>query len=91
MEEVAEFNDFLLEIINQLEDEIQEIVNKVIESGIDSLSDDEKNRFEDEVESLYIEECPSCFQPISFSDMSFVIDNGKCSSCQDKWDKMESD
>ena len=70
---------------------MQEIVNQVIENGVGTLSYNQKERFEDEVESLYIEECPVCFQPISFSDMAFVIDNGKCSRCQNKWDKMESE
>ena len=91
MQEITEFNDFLSEIINQFEDEVQEIVNQVIENGIDSLSDNQKERFEDEVESLYIKECPVCSEPIYFSDMAFVIDNGKCSICQNKWDKMESE
>ena len=85
LEEINEFNTFLAEIIKMFDDDVQEIINKVIENGKDSLSDEEKEVFEDKVESEYIDTCPSCEQSVSFSNMAFVIENNRCASCQHNW------
>ena len=91
LEEMNEFNNFLAEIINMFDDDVQEIINKVIENGKDSLSDEEEEIFEDKIESEYIDSCPNCGEHVSFSDMSFVIDNNRCSSCDEKFNKMENE
>ncbi len=41
--------------------------------------------FDDNVESEYIDTCPSCEQSVSFSNMAFVIENNRCASCQHNW------
>jgi len=87
LEEINEFNTFLAEIINMFDDDVQEIINKVIESGKDNLSDEEEEIFEDEVESEYVDTCPNCGINISFIDMAFVIENNKCSRCQKDLDE----
>jgi glutaminyl-tRNA synthetase len=44
------------------------------------------------VKEQIVDACPHCLQPIfSFSDMVFIIDNGRCSTCQNNWDKNYSD
>jgi len=87
LEEINEFNTFLAEIIDMFDDDVQEIINKVIESGQDSLSDEEEEVFKDKVEGEYVDVCPSCAQYVSFSDMAFVIDNNRCSRCQKDLDE----
>ena len=84
LEEINEFNTFLGEIIDMFDDDVKEIINKVIESGQDSLSDEEEEVFEDKVESEYIDTCPNCGEHVSFSDMDFVIDDNMCSRCDAK-------
>jgi len=87
LEEINEFNTFLGEIIDMFDDDVKEIINKVIESGQDSLSDEEEEVFEDKVESEYVDVCPNCGEHVSFVDMAFVIDNNKCSLCQKDLDE----
>ena len=86
------FLDYLRTIIDNIDDSTTKGIGKLaLDRGVEILSDRQKYTLEQGISDYIIEECDYCGDQISFEDMPFAIDNGKCSACNHSWERIENE
>ena len=82
------FENYLKEIIDNIDDvNIRGIAKKAIDIGFDKLSKKQQFVLNQGISDYIMKECPNCGEQISYEDMAISIDNGRCSSCKNVWNK----
>lgn len=86
------FEEYLKQIIPNIDDtKIQGIAKLAADNGLDSLSSPQKHTLEKGISDFIMKECPNCGEEISYEDMAIAIENGHCSYCEHKWQKMQAE
>ncbi|QOP43706.1 hypothetical protein FJR45_06980 [Sulfurimonas sediminis] len=84
--------EHLEKIIENLDASLaKDIAKFAIDKGINTLSEKQKYVLEEGISDYLMYECPNCGEEISYEDMEISIDNGMCSYCSHKWDKMQKE
>ena len=85
------FEDYLKDIIDNIKDDVQGIAKLAIDKGFDNLSYKQQYVLKQGIEDEIMNECPDCGEQIGYEDMAIAIFNGRCSFCQNRWDKIQSE
>ncbi|MCW8894437.1 hypothetical protein [Sulfurimonas sp.] len=82
--------EYLESILDKIDDSAAKGIAKLaIDKGIDTLSEKQEYTLEEGISDFLMYECPNCEEPISYEDMEIDIYNGKCSYCNNRWEKMQ--
>lgn len=86
------YEDYLTQIVDNIDDQsVKGIARKAIDVGFKNLTDRQKHTLEEGISDFIMSECSYCGENINYEDMQFAIDNGKCSSCEHRWEKMQAE
>lgn len=84
--------EYLESILENIDDSAAKGIAKLaIDKGMDALSDKQEYVLEQGISDYLMYECPNCGESISYEDMQIAIDDGMCSYCGYKWDKMQKE
>ena len=82
------FEEYLQDILENIDDvKIQGIVKLAIDKGFNKLSEKQQFSLKNGVADYIMEECPNCETHIDYEDMGIAISNGRCSNCENDWNK----
>ena len=82
--------EYLESILDNIDDSVAKGIAKLaIDKGIDTLSEKQEYALEQGISDFLMYECPNCEESISYENMEIVIYNGKCSYCNNRWEKMQ--
>ena len=86
------FIDYLENIVKNIDDETTKGIAKLaVDRGIDSLSDKQKYVLEKGLSDYVMLECPDCGEQIEFDNMEIDMFNGRCSYCQNRYERIMSE
>lgn len=86
------FEDYLKQIIPNIDDvKVQGIAKLAAAHGFNNLTNAQKYTLETGISDFIMKDCPNCGEEISYEDMAIAIENGHCSYCEHKWQKMQSE
>lgn len=86
------FIDYLEGIVANIDDETTKGIAKLaIDKGIESLSEKQKYVLEKGLSDYVMLECPDCGDSIEFDNMEIDKYNGRCSYCQNRYEKIMSE
>ena len=84
--------EYLESILENIDDSaVKGIAKLAIAKGIDTLSEKQEDTLEQGISDYIMYECPNCEESISYADMAIDIYNGKCSYCNNRWEKMQKE
>ncbi len=88
LEEDISFEEYLNSIVENIDDtKVQGIIKKAIDIGFNNLSEKQQYTVKNGITDYIMNECPNCEEKIEYENMELAIFNGKCSTCQNDWDK----
>lgn len=86
------FEEYLKQILPNIDDvKVQGIAKLAADKGFDNLTSAQKYTLETGIADFIMKECPNCGEEISYEDMAIAIENGHCSYCEHKWQKMQAE
>ena len=84
--------EYLESILENIDDNAAKGIAKLaIDKGIDALSQKQEYTLEQGISDYLMYECPNCEESISYEDMEIDIYIGKCSNCNNRWEKLQKE